>query len=92
MLIHCFSHSAGYDYKTTIRDLVFEPSNEMRSQQQCLNIKIVDGSLPEDWEVFTLLLTTNNSAVDLITDRVDVYIRQNDGKDEVKCYNTSPLQ
>ena len=55
----------------------------MRSQQQCLNIRIVDDSLPEDLEVFTLLLSTNNSAVDLITDRVDVRIQQSD---KGKCY------
>ena len=45
LLVYNFSSfptSAGYDYKTTIRDLVFEPSNKMRLQQQCLNIKIVD--------------------------------------------------
>ena len=71
---------AGYDYKTTIRDLVFEPFN---GQQQCLNIKIVDDSLPEDLEVFTLLLSTDNSEVNLITDRVDVHIQPND---KGKCY------
>ena len=51
----------------------------MRSQQQCLEIEIINDSLPEDWEVFTLLLSTNNSAVDLTTHRVDVYIQPNDG-------------
>ena len=53
---------------------MFEPSDGMRSQPQCLEIEIINDSLPEDWEVFTLLLSTNNSAVDLITHRVDVYI------------------
>ena len=56
------------------------PSNEMRSEQQCLEIEIINDSLPEDWEVFTLLLSTNNSAVDLTVHRVDVYIQPNNGK------------
>ena len=84
LLVYNFSSFltlAGYDYKTTIRDLVFEPSNEMRSQ--CLNVKIVDDSLREDLEMFTLVLSTNNSEVNLITDRVDVYIQPND---KGKCY------
>ena len=65
--------SADNDYKATASTLVFEPSNEI-ILEKCLEIKIIDDSLPEDWEVFTLLLSTNNSAVDLITHRVDVYI------------------
>ena len=74
-----FSFSASVDYKATTHTLVFEPSDE-QSQQQCLEIEIIDDSLPEDWEVFTLLLSTNNSEVDLITQRVNVYIHPNDGK------------
>ena len=58
---------------------MFEPSDEMESQQQCLEIGIINDSLPEDWEVFTLLLSTNKSAVDLTTHKVDVYIQPNDG-------------
>ena len=71
-----FFTSADYDYKATASTLVFEPFNEIVSQQQCLEIEIINDSLPEDWEVFTLLLSTNNSAlsVNLITRRVDVYI------------------
>ena len=52
----------------------------MKSEQQCLEIEIINDSLPEDWEVFTLLLSTNNSAVDLTVHRVDVYIQPNNGK------------
>ena len=59
---------------------MFEPSDEMRSQQQCLEIEIINDSLPEDWEVLTLLLSTNNSAVNLTVHRVDVYIQPNNGK------------
>ena len=74
MVLSPFFISAGYDYNKSANTLIFEPSNETRSQQQCLNIKIINDSLPEDWEVFTLLLSTNNSAVNLSINRVDVYI------------------
>ena len=50
-----------------------------RGSQQCLEIEIINDSLPEDWEVLTLLLSTDNSEVDLITHRVDVYIQPNNG-------------
>ena len=58
---------------------MFEPSNEILLQQ-CLEIEIINDSLPEDWEVFTLLLSTNNSAVNLTVHRVDVYIQPNNGQ------------
>ena len=65
-----FSHTAGYDYTKTNHTLML---NETVSQQ-CLGIEIIDDSLSEGWEVFALLLSTNNSAVNLSIDRVDVYI------------------
>ena len=71
-----YSYSADYDYKTTAHTLTFEPSG---SQQQCLEIEIINDSLPEDWEVFTLLLSNNNSAVNLTTKRVDVHIQPHNG-------------
>ena len=74
-----YSYSADYDYKTTTHTLTFEPSVERGSQQQCLEIEIINDSFPEDWEVFTLLLSTNNSAVNLTTKRVDVRIQPNNG-------------
>ena len=74
-----YSYSADYDYKATTHTLAFEPSNEMTSQKQCLEIEIINDSLPEDWEVFTLLLSNNNSAVNLTTKRVDLHIQPNNG-------------
>ena len=66
-----FPHTAGYDYTKTNRTLML---NETVSQQ-CLGIEIfINDSLSEGWKVFTLLLSTNNSAVNLSIDRVDVYI------------------
>ena len=79
ILIYIFLTLAGYDYEITTSTLTFEAFDGITSQQ-CLEIEIIDDSLPEDWEVFTLLLSTNNSAVDLITQRVDVYIQPNNGK------------
>ena len=80
-LIYIFLTLAGYDYKMSTSTLTFEPSFEIRSQQQCLEIEIINDSLPEDQEVFTLLLSTNNSAVKLPThrSRFVMYIRANNG-------------
>ena len=75
-----FCISADYDYITTTCTVVFKPSNERGSQQQCLEIEIINDSLSEDWEVFTLLLSTINSAVNLTVHRIDVYIQPNNGK------------
>ena len=70
-ILYPFSHTAGYDYTKTNHTLML---NETVSQQ-CLGIEIlINDSLPEGWKVFTLLLSTNNSAVNLSIDRVDVYI------------------
>ena len=82
VLIYIFLTIAGYDYEINTSTLKFEPSFEIRSQQQCLEIEIINDLLPEDREVLTLLLSTNNSEVWLITQRVDVYIIANDGKNQ----------
>ena len=79
-----FLISAGYDYKMTTHTFVFEPSDEMTSQQQCLEIEIINDSLPEDWEVFTLLLSTNNAGVNLTVHQLFLYITPSNGKCENK--------
>ena len=91
VLIYIFLTLVGYDYKITNSTLKFEPSFEIRSQKQCLEIEIINDSLPEDWEVFTLLLSTNNSEVQLITQRINVYIRPNDGKHHSNLCNDSGI-
>ena len=78
VLATSFLIPADNDYKATATTLVFEPSNEITSQQ-CLEIEIINDSLPEDWEVFTLLLSTNNSEVDLTLHKLFVYISPNNG-------------
>ena len=77
-IIYIFLPLASYDYKITTSTLKFKPFGGITSQQ-CLEIEIIDDSLPEDWEVFTLLFSINNPVVYLITRRFDVSIRSNDG-------------
>ena len=79
ILIYIFLTLAGYDYKINTSTLKFEPFDGITSQQ-CLEIEIINDSLPEDWEVFTLLFSTNNSTINLTTHRFDVSIKSNDGK------------
>ena len=76
-----YSYSADYDYKATTHTLLFKRG----SQQQCLEIEIINDSLSEDWEVFTILLSTKNSAVNLTVHRVDVYIEPNNGIKIIHC-------
>ena len=70
---------AEYDYIPSNFTLIFTPSNMMKSRQ-CVQIEIIDDSLAEFWEVFTVLLSTNSSAVDLTLNKFDIYISPNDGK------------
>ena len=90
ILIHIVLTLAGDDYKITTPTLKFEPSNETISQQ-CLEIEIINDSLPEGWEVFTLLFSTNNPTVDLTTRRFDVSIRSNDGRYQQRARNDSDI-
>ena len=49
----------------------------MTRSHQCLQIEIIDDSLAEDWEMFSVLLSTNSSAVNLIMHKLNVFIRPN---------------
>ena len=69
---------ADYDYHPLKQTVTFEPTNMTRSQQ-CVQIEIIDDSLPEDYEVFSVLLSTNSSAVKLVQEKLDLYIYKNDG-------------
>ena len=71
--------SADYDYRPLSYTLTFEPSDMMRSEQY-LEIEIIDDALPEDWEMFTVQLSTDSSAVNLTLQEFDVHIIPNDGK------------
>ena len=46
----------------------------------CVEIDILDDSLNESWEVFSVQISTNTSAVVLLNTLIDVYIRPNDSK------------
>ena len=73
-------HTAGYDYYPLNQTITFEPTDNLRSEQ-CLEIDIIDDSLPEDWEMFTVLLSTNSSTTVDITQlqSFDVFICPSDG-------------
>ena len=51
----------------------------MMRSHQCVQIEIIDDSLAEDWERFTVLLSTNSSAVNLTLNKFDVFIHPSDG-------------
>ena len=50
----------------------------MTRSHQCLQIEIIDDSLAEDWEMFSVLLSTNSSAVNLTRHEFNVFIEPND--------------
>ena len=69
---------AGCDYHPLRQTLTFESSDMTRSHQ-CLQIEIIDDSLAEGWEMFSVLLSTNSSAVNLTRQEFNIFIRPNDG-------------
>ena len=75
--ISYLQYTAGYDYRLLSHTLTFEPSDMTRSHQ-CLQIEIIDDSLAEDWEMFSVLLSTNSSAVNLTRHEFNVFIQPND--------------
>ena len=50
----------------------------MTRSHQCLQIEIIDDSLSEEWEMFSVLLSTNSSAVNLTSYEFDVFIEPQD--------------
>ena len=72
-------HAADYDYDSLKHTIIFEPTDLMRSQLHCLEIEIIDDPLAEDYEMFSVLLSTNSSAVDLNLSQFDILIQPNDG-------------
>ena len=70
------SCAADSDYHSLNHTLIFAPSNMTRSLQ-CVQIEIIDDSLAEDWEMFTVLLSTNSSTVNLTRHEFDVFIQPN---------------
>lgn len=59
------------------RSIVFEPTDLMRSQL-CLEIEIIDDQLAEGYEMFSVLLSTNSSAVNITIHQFDIFIQPND--------------
>ncbi|CAI7997925.1 hypothetical protein GBAR_LOCUS2277, partial [Geodia barretti] len=71
------SATAFSDYLPLNKTLTFEPSINM-TLEGCVEIDILDDSLNESWEVFSVQISTNTSAVVLLNTLIDVYIRPND--------------
>lgn len=57
--------------------MTFAPSD---GDKKCVNVTIVDDSLVENNEEFSLTLTTSDSAVSLTSSEATVTIIDNDGK------------
>ena len=68
----CWS-AANFDYRPLRQTVIFEATESLRSQQ-CLEIEIVDDSLAEFWEMFSLTISTNSSTVNLTQRELNVYI------------------
>ena len=78
----CFlfvSFAAGYDYVP----LHFTYTFELPSSEQCLEIEIINDPLAEDWEAFSVLLSTNSSAVNITTHTINIYIEPNDNGNNI---------
>ena len=74
---HSLIYTADRDYHPLRRIITFDSSDMMRSHQ-CLQIEIIDDSLGlEEWEMFSVLLSTNSSAVNLTRQEFDVFIDDN---------------
>ena len=56
--------------------LTFGPSYQ---SEQCIKIQIINDSLAEGWERFTVQLTTNSSAINITTSQFNIYIEPNNG-------------
>ena len=77
-LHHCqlLSLAANYDYIPVSYTLTFGPSYQ---SEQCIKIQIINDSLAEDWERFTVQLATNSSAINITTPQFNIYIEPNNG-------------
>ena len=74
-----YIHAGDYDYHPLIKTIIFEPTDLMRSQLHCLEIDIIDDLLAEDYEMFSVLLSTNSSSVNLTVHQFNIFIPPNDG-------------
>lgn len=68
---------ANFDYVPVRSTITFGPSYPT---EQCLQIEIIDDSLAEGPEHFTLLLSSSSSAINITDDVVVITIEQNDCK------------
>ena len=71
--------AANFDYRPLRQTVTFEPTESLRSQQ-CLKIELIDDSLAEFWEIFSVTISTNSSTVNLTRREFNVYVRPDDGQ------------
>ena len=67
---------ANYDYIGLKDTITFGPMKSI----QCVDIQIVDDSLEEGLESFTVQVTSNSSEIVVMTSQVIVHIQKSDGK------------
>ena len=71
-------YAAGIDFNSTTSSLLFTPTNS--GDPQCTDISIVDDTILENDEVFSVELSTNDLDVDFETASAMVTISDNDGR------------
>ena len=71
--------SLEYDYEMVYEEFTFS-SSSVAGDTHCVNIsRINDDTIVEDTEFFTLVLYSDDSAVKLINNSVQIHIKDNDG-------------
>ena len=78
-----YVYTGGQDFTpVAVPNLVFQDGQEL-----CTNIMLIDDSIHEDQETFTIAITTTDSAANLGTSAALVTISDNDGKHFYTCGN-----
>lgn len=80
-MAYSFLYTANFDYIILNTTLTFGPSHP---EQQCVQIAIVDDSLAEGLEQFTVEFTATSSAVNVTNSTLKIFIEPND----CKCQNS----
>ena len=74
-----FPSSDGVDYYSVSGEFVFS-AGSTDGDSECVDVAIINDDVLEVTELFTFALFSNDSAVDLLIPRTDVYIIDEDGQ------------
>ena len=74
-----FPSSDGVDYYSVSGEFVFS-AGSTDGDSECVDVAIINDDVLEVTELFTFALFSNDSAVDLLIPRADVYIIDEDGQ------------